>query len=364
MKFLKGLLIVFLFVIIVGGVGFLGYQIYTGNINGMDMSSDTDTSSDNQDRMGMDMSTETKAIPNPYLAQNREKLSDAIASINKAVELITIDPYSKATVPDMNSMSDMSDNMGDMDSKDINIYQSGNSSVSITSEEEEAENADTTTDMEEAMGTMDMETDKGDNYVYDQSKLEQLHNGIYCMAQGILTVNDLGNDLLNQSMQLEEYPLTYQSYVTRYNVSIQNRMKLEEAINLLSQASVLVNVNPYASSNGYSVDGEKMLQIHEGIYDLAQGMAGLNSLLNDFNNQMYEASISAQNAVYSNSTTSTMDMSSNIFTDLFDNISISTVVNILIIILVIGLVIGIFGMITSVFKSNKNMNHDRDDNNY
>lgn len=212
-----------------------------------------------------------------------------------------------------------------------------------------------------AMGSMTM--NQNNNIVYDQGKLQQLHSGIYTMAQGVLAINDLNENLLNQSMMLETNPLTYQTYVFRYNTALQNKAKLESAIELLNQISVLINVNPYASPNGYAYNSDNLKQLHEGIYKLAQGMGTLNSLKVDFTNQMSEASMQAQNRVYN---TNPMDMSQEMLgTGLFRNINLSTIFNLIIIVLMIGLIAGVLGAVLKMFKkNNKNLKITRDHQDY
>lgn len=363
MRFLKGLLAFFLVVIIIGGVSFIGWNIYVDYQfnNSMNMSSDN-TQSSSQDKSNKDetemsnMNNTAKnaeqnvAIPNPQDAQNREKMSRAIDLIDEAVELITFDPYSNATVPDSSDSMQM-ENKGQSSqvTGTINIYPSDNSSVNLTPSNDTATN-DTgmSTDTQGTMGNMNTDSDQSNNFVFDQAKLQQLHSGIYTVAQGIMAINELSKNLLNQSMKIEQTPFTYQTYVVRYSSALQNKTELDSAINMLGKASILINVNPYASDNGYAYNNDKMKQLHDGIYQYAQGMALLESLGEDFTNQMSTASMSAQNLVYN---TNQMDMSSSIGTNLFGNINMSTIFNVIIIILVIGLIIGILGAISNLFKN-------------
>lgn len=362
MKFIKGLVVFLLIIIIVGGVGFLAYNLYFGNMmlgNGMNMSSDNSedtTSNDTGDskdesmnmsdmEMSSDNMNQTAAIPNPQDAKNREKLNEAITLINKALDQITIDPYSNATVSDKSSMQ-MNSNMSSQGTGTINIYPSGNSSVNITPNDstQETDTSKTT------MAGMNMDDSTQDtentNYVYDQVKLQQLHSGIYTIAQGTLAIEELNDSLLGQSMILEQQPFTYQTYVLRYNNALQNKADLEKVMSLLDSASILINVNPYASDNGYTIDSDSVKQLHEGVYNFAQGMAILESLEQDFINQMSSASVSAQNTVYN---MGQMDMGSS-STSVFGGLSISTIFNIILIVLIVGLIIGILGSILKLFK--------------
>jgi len=361
MRFLKGLLAFFLIIIIVGGVAYVGWNIYVDSQfnNSMDMTSDNtqdNTNNEETDMSNMNNSTDNAeqnvAIPNPQDAENREKMSKAIDLIDEAVELITIDPYSNATVPDSSDPMQMDNSQGQASqvTGTINIYPSDNSSVNLTPSSDTAtnDNGMNNTETQSTMGKMDTVSNQSNNFVYDQAKLQQLHSGIYTVAQGILAINELSDNLLNQSMRIEQAPFTYQTHVLRYSAALQNKADLENALTMLDKASILINVNPYASENGYAYKNDNMKQLHEGIYKYAQGMALLESLGEDFTNQMTTASMSAQNLIYS---ANQMDMSGSIGTSLFSNINMSTIFNIIIIILVIGLIIGILGAISNLFKN-------------
>jgi len=365
MRFLKGLLAFFLIIIIVGGVAFVGWNIYVDYQFNNSMNMTSDNTKDNTNKEETDMSnmnntaenTEQNAsIPNPMDAHNREKMSRAIDLIDEAVELITIDPYSNATVPDSKDPMQMNDNQGQTSqvTGTINIYPNDNSTVNLTPSNDTA-TTDTgmSTGTKSTMDNMDADTSQSNNFVYDQAKLQQLHSGIYTLAQGILAINELSDNLLNQSMKIEQTPFTYQTYVVRYSSALQNKTELENAMNMLGKASILINVNPYAPENGYTYNNDYMKQLHEGIYKYAQGMALLESLGEDFTNQMTTASMSAQNLVYSSNQ---MDMSSSIGTNLFGNINMSTIFNVIIIILVIGLIVGVLGAVSNLFKNKARAN--------
>lgn len=365
MKFFKGLIAFLLIVIIVGGVGYLAYNLYFVNLmpgNEMNMSSDkmgdtsnntandtTNGTNNNSDMSDMDMSSgnmnQPVAIPNPEDGKNREKLNEAIALINKAMDQITIDPYSQATITDASGMK-MNGSMGSQVTGTINIYPSDNSSVNITPNDAAPEAASS----QPTMAGMNMEDSTKDtgktNYVYDQMKLQQLHSGIYTIAQGLAAIEELNDNLLGQSMTLEEQPFTYQTYVFRYNKALQNKAELEKVMSLLESASILINVNPYASESGYTIDSGSMNQLHEGVYKFAQGMALLESLNQDFISQMTAASMNAQNEV---SFMGQMNMSSS-SPQILGGINFSTIINIILIVLIIGLIIGILGAILNLFK--------------
>jgi hypothetical protein len=365
MRFLKGLLVVFLFIIIIGGLGFLGYSLFMGNMSfsKMNMSSDQKMSSgqESTNMPGKDtaVTSDTKndnLLPGSYNSQNREKLTNAINLINDAVELITIDPYSQITVSNNSMNMNRTQGNASQTNGSINIYPSDNSSVNITpgSSQTGPDLAGITDNTQNNMNMPDinMAGNQPNNTVYDQAKLQQIHNGIYTLAEGILTINELNNNLMTQSLTLEENPYTYQTYVNRYNNASRNKKDLDKATQMLKQAFVLVNINPYTSENGYQYNTDSMKQLHQGIYKLAQGMSMLESLGDDFIYQMSTAYTEAQSAV---SYSGQMNMDS-MQTGLFGNINMKTLLNIVIVILVVGLVTGIIGTISSLFRTRSNLN--------
>lgn len=136
MKFLRGLVVFFLVLIILGGLGYIGYNVFMGEIfqTRIDMTPKTQAQDMNGMNMGDTEKVQNASLPNPYVTLNREKMNQAISLIDQALELITIDPYSRATIPDSKDKMQM-DNMQGQVSKStgtINIYPSDNSSVNIT----------------------------------------------------------------------------------------------------------------------------------------------------------------------------------------------------------------------------------------
>lgn len=379
MKVLRTLFATFLILIIIGGLGYIGYSVFfMGGMNhqGMNTAPNTaqnttpgtavppgNTAAPNQNQQPANQhggghettggGSQNTAVLNTVAVQNRDRLSQAIGTINQAMDLITIDPYSKATVPSTNPnnmQQGTAQGQPGHGTGTINIYPGGNSSVNIAPNgnilpNNPASSANTN------QGAVNMQ--QGQNFVYDQGKLQQIHNGIFTLAQGIMTINQLNDDLLAQSSMVEAVPANYQTYVARYNTALQNKTKLSNAMSLLSQASTLINVNPYASSNGYPYNTDAMAQLHQGVYKLAQGMVMLNRLNEDFTRQMAEASAQVQyiaNAAYQNNN---MNHGAMTGWGLFGNINMSTVFNLILIVMVVGLIAGILGAIFSIFRKSK-----------
>ncbi len=349
MKFLKGLLATFLILVIIGGIGYIGYSYFFMDMNDNNTNM-SNTSNNNQNSSSSGMSgmennqnqqqTTTSNVNslNLIAVENRNRLNEAVNKINEAMDLITIDPYSKATVPTNSTMPNSTQqNTG---SGTINIYPSGNSSLNIMS-------SDTTGNLP----TQNMNNTPANNYVYDQGKLQQLHNGIFALAQGVSTLDGLNNDLLTQSSPYNTNLSDYQALMLQYYNALQNKAKLDNAISMINQATALINVNPYASQYGYAFNADAMGQLNRGVYALAQGMAGLNELSQNFTKQMSDATT----GVYSLSNgSSVMDMSNGMSSGFWGNISTATIINIVLGLFVIGLFAGIIGAVFNLFKPRNN----------
>lgn len=372
MKFFRSLFVVFLVLIIVGGLGYIGWSMFLapmsnsgnssmGNMPGMNTPPKNQTPSpqvpnNNQQMPGMsgmqqpqNNAVQNNAPLNIIAIQNKDKINQAIGTINQAIELISIDPYSRATVP-----SAVNGSMGNMQGQSnqggtVNVFPSGNSTVNVVPPGNNTPNnvsSSTNTNMGAMTGQQNT------NYVYDQGKLQQLNNGIYTFAQGIMQINQLSEDLTVQSAMLEDNPATYQTYSSRYYMALQNKSKLNNAVTKINQASTLVNVNPYASPNGYQINVPEMQNLHQGVYKLAQGMTMLSRLNDDFTTQMALAARQAQNITNAMNNMSDMNTSS-----MWSNISFSTIFNIVLVIMVIGLIIGILGAIVSMFRKRPGKNN-------
>ncbi|MFZ5986448.1 MAG: hypothetical protein ACOYWZ_04890 [Bacillota bacterium] len=362
MKFLRGLLAVFLVLTIVGGLGYIVWStVLPMYYPGMNAAPNNQPHTQAPGQQNPHGNTPQNNVPlNTTAIQNRDKLSQAISTINQAIDLISIDPYSKATLP-QESTAQMhpgtAQGQASQGSGTINIFPEGNSSVNISPNGNNTPNNQTTT-ANTNQGTTNMQQNQ--NYVFDQGKLQQLHNGIFTLAQGIMTINQLNDDLLVQSAVIEANPPNYETYVIRYNTALRNKTKLNNAMNLLSQASTLINVNPYASPNGYPYNKDAMAQLHQGVYKLAQGMAGLNGLNEDFTNQMAQAAMAAQNIIGRETLGITHGTAP--LDGLFGNINLTTLFNIILIVLLAGLILGVLGAVISMLGRNGRSNPDKEPN--
>jgi len=162
-----------------------------------------------------------------------------------------------------------------------------------------------------------------------------------------MLLNELNDDLAVQVEFMGQNSSNANNYLLRYNQALQNKTKLTNALQMISEALTLVNVNPYASSNGYQYDTQKMENLHKGIYQLAQAIAKLNKTNSGFSRQMLDAQVQAGNQM-----SGMNNMSSGISHGKMHGTSWLPapvpIMQIILVVLLVGLIIGIFGTIVSL----------------
>ena len=270
MRFLRFLFFLVIVALLVGGAFYatqMGWNwqnisMYFGNMNGSGMSGH------NMQHAGM--SGQMASPFNTLAAQNRDKLVQANTSLSQAMDLITTDPYSQITQPNKAGEAER----GSVPQGNVNVTPREGTTINI------APGAGSTI----VQSQNDLAAQP--NVVFDQSKLEQMHNGIFKYTQAMMLLQELNNDLADQSIMTEASPPNEQTYVIRYNLTLQNRSKINQAGRLLQEAMILVNVNPYTPSSGYIYNVPKMQQLHQGIAELAKSALVLNRLSEDFSQQM------------------------------------------------------------------------------
>ncbi len=385
MKFLKGFLVFILIAVIIGGIGYIGYSfLFMGDMNHSSMNSttanaatesqqNTDTNSNQNDQSmsgmagmpGMESkSSGTQSNQNNnsqqsnnqlalnqanLVLQNKDKLDKSAALINEALKLLSVDPYAPSDSTSGMNMQQQTNNEPVQPTQEststvtdsgnnttINIYPQGNSSSNT-------------------MASISTMSDMGTTY--DSNKMDQLHSGLYKIAIGTALMEQLKSDITYQAENAAgSYQDAVQYYSNQYNLTVQNKNKLNQIMTYLNEAANLVNINPYVSSNGLVYDKDRMNQIHQSIQKLAEGVVSLNGLSDDFTKQTISLTNTVQNYVNNanqqmNNSSMSMPMSSGLFGGLFDNISMASVVNIVLILFVIGLVFGILGFVFSLLKS-------------
>ena len=211
---------------------------------------------------------------NMLAAQNKDKLTQATVTLTQAMDMITTDPYSQITMPSRG------EGQTAVQQGNVNVTPGTGVTVNIAPG---------------AHGQQPRQPESpAANIVFDQSKMEQLHNGIFKFSQAIVVLQELNNDLADQSMMVESNPPDERTYMIRYNLTLQNRNKMNQVNRLLQEAMVLVNVNPYAPATGYVYNTQKMQQLHLGIFELAKSALVLSRMSEDFNQQLTQISSEAR----------------------------------------------------------------------
>lgn len=315
-KFLSFMLII----IIVGGVGFLGYSLLKNN-GGMSMDSmsgsmttgNNNMSSQPQDTMntGSGDDTQYSTVVISSVLQNKENLEKTIKDLNSSINLMTLDPYS-------------AENSQHGSQNQIPVGETAPQSSQITGMQ--------------SMGT-----------TYDAAKMEKLHTGLYKVSVGMKLLNQLNDNMEVQyekaSMEINE-PTEY--FYNQYLITVQNKAKLSEALTYVNEASSLLNINPYVSQSGSVYDKEKMSNIHDSIYELAQVVIDLNKINDDLANQAITLGNVTQGYIDSANSMQNMNMSS---TNTFSNINVVSLLNIAAIAFMAIFVVSILGYIYRLFRT-------------
>ena len=339
MKILRGFISFILILIIIGGVGFIGWSVYKnqGDMSGMNMPGTTNNTTDPQSTQHKSSDSSMSSMPNTpnklslntLTIQNKDRLNQVVTMIGDALNQITIDPYSKLTVPGTTVPPTMSTTP--QGNTTVNIYPNSNTAINVPPQATTAPQAPTAT------------TSPSANIVYNQGKLEQLHSGIFKLAQGMMLLNDLNDDLTLQATATE--PTSYEGYVERYALLLQNKLKLSKSLIMINEGSTLINVNPYASGIGFEYNAQQMEQFHKGVYKLAQGMLQGVKLGDDFTKQMSQI-----NTLASSNSMSNMNMSSG---SIIPTLNVKTIVTIIIIVLILTLIMSLIGATKSIFAGTK-----------
>jgi flagellar basal body-associated protein FliL len=347
MKVFRTIIGGFLVLIIIGGIGFLAWNLMgtSGNMIGMNMDNKGDANTpkgghqnstntqngtnqnDTSNNMASMPNMQNKISLNTMDVKNKDKFSQVILTINEAISQITIDPYSRITVPNQSLPQSVPGQPGNTT---INIYPNSTNTVTPITPTGPAPGT-----VLPAAGVI-----SNANMVYNQGKLEQLHNGIFKLSQGLMLLSELNDDLTLQATYVEQD--TYENYVTKYNTLLQNKVKLTKSLSLINEASMMVNVNPYTSGAGYGYDASQMDQLHRGIYRLAQGMLLGTRLSEEFTNQMAQVSnLTANNSMNG------MDMNTGFS---IGTLNINLILYIIIAVFVLSFIIALFGAVRSAFR--------------
>lgn len=366
-SFFGGLVVFFLITIILGGVGYLGYNIIKNGNGGMSSMTTDSTSVDttSTDVVNADTASDTvntdnnSTINNDTTAAsansnkigqinqvmlNKEALDKASNTIDSALVQMTLDPY--AAKADTNSTTDMQ-GMNDTQQNSTDTTTQGSTTVNIYT----APNDQTSQTQGMSMGQ-----------TYDADKMQKLHSGLFKVSVGMQLLSQLQDNI---EIQVEQASIDTTSgstyYMDQYYTTIQNKNKLSDALTYINEAVDLININPYVDASGVVYDSNKMTQLHDSIYMIAQGVVDLNKLNDDLLSQAVQIGTLAQNAynqelidsASSNNSISTMDMTTDTTGSLLSNINISSIITFAMIAFVVIFIIGLLGSIMNLFKSGK-----------
>jgi len=355
-SFLSGLVVFFLIIVILGGVGYLGFNIIknANGMPGMNMVSDkTSTDEENTktavtDTKGETANTENNSqanVQNAYkinqinqIMNNKEALSQAYDIITSALDKMTLDPYAADT--DMNSsMNDQSMNDQSMNDAKSDAATSGDSQDKTTINIYNGSVSDQESTQMQSMGQ-----------TYDADKMQQLHSGLYKVSVGMQLLDLLQDDIAGQ---IEKAGVDTSSktefYMNQYYKTVQNKNKLKEALTYINEAVDLININPYVDANGLVYDAKRMAQLHDSIYIIAQGVVDLNKLNDDMLSQAVDLGTLAQNA-YNESQQNQNNMG-NMNMPASSGLNISNIITIVLIAFVVIFIIGLLGGIINLFRS-------------
>jgi hypothetical protein len=364
MRIIRSFLGFILILLIIAGVGYIGYSFWVNpgmrsmlgmngmnsgnsinmnNMNNMNSTTMSGIGSSNMNMQGNNMNgmnmngASTGTQINQLALQNKDALDQFITQLTDAVNQITIDPYSSITANGGTPGTNVQPNGGTT----INVYPNASNPVNVMP----GSNSNNQT---QSANTSNM----GANIptVYNQYKLEQVHTGIYRLSQGMMMLNELGDDLTAQSAIIEPAVTDYSTYLLRYNSALSNKTKLNSAMNLLNSATTLINVNPYAGAYGFQYDPTAMENFHKGIFKLAQAMRVASKISDNYTAELSTAANNLNN--YGSMYNMNMYTGSG-YGSFFNFANVPFIFTVILIVMIIALVIGIFGTIRSMFKPKK-----------
>jgi hypothetical protein len=362
---LSGLVVFVLIIIILGGVGYLGFNIIT-NANGMSSMSMTSnskttntksTDTKSTDTSNTDTSNETVTADNAstkdkgstykinqinQIVTNKDALDKAYNLIHSALGEMTLDPYA-ANVDTSSSMS----------------YQMKKQSNSNEGNNTNNSSQDRTTVNIYTGNVSDQQTTQmsGMGRTYDANKMQKLHSGLYKVSVGMQLLKQLQDNISAQIEQANfDAGSETQYYINQYNTIMKDKSTLNSALTYINEAVDLININPYVDANGLVYDTDKMTTLHDSIAIIAQGVVDLNILNNNLLSQSISLGTLAQNS-YNKAqlenqyaAASTMNMTST------SGINISSIFTLILIVFAVIFIIGLLGSILSLFKTGDKRN--------
>lgn len=303
------------------------------------------------------------------ILQSRENLSKAITALNEAMAIMTLAPYA----PIGESTANM--DMGNAQNNDAPVVET-QPDIQNQANVQAQPNTQPQTTSTPANTVMQNMGSK-----YDVEKMTQLHTGLYKMAVGKVLLDQLNNELVTQAELAYKNTLSpLQFYSNQYNLTQQYNSKLNQSFTFINEAANLVNINPYVSADGLALDNVRMENIHQSVYKLAEGVAALSLLSDEFTSQsislasmvqaanmnvqavnqnaqtanrsVQAANQSVQPAIHNVQTTDSNNTATSNATagSIFSNFNVSGAVNVILILFVAGLILGMIGFAFSLIK--------------
>lgn len=377
-KFFSGLLVLILILIILGGVGFIGYSILksggmkmssmsststdttknttdTSSMSGMSNSTtSTDTTKNTTDTGSMSGMTNNTTTSNTNtqnqqsstslnqinaIMQNKDLLDKTALLLDDSLKLMTLDPFAVDPKTQNNNVVTKGQDNTVTTPTDSNTNKTtqGNTTININPP---TSTTSTNSTVESVMPNM--------GAAYDQGKMEQVHAGLYKLSIGMQLLDQLKDNLSNQiekaGVNVNDVP---QYYINQYYITMDNKNKLNSILTYLNDSANLININPYIAISGAVYDKDRMSQIHQSIIKRAEGIVGLNKLGDNFSNQLITLTNLAQNSSSNNQ----MNMNStSMFSGLLANLNLSTIASGVLVIFVLIFIIGLLGFVKSLFK--------------
>lgn len=376
-SFLSGLLVFILIIIILGGVGYLGFNIITNanGMSGMNMASSSSTETKSTDSKSKDSTSmkqasnatdatdstdkdtaSTSNTENAYKVSqinqvmlNKEALDKAYDTINAALEKMTLDPYASnsdtnGSISDQMTKQSMSmDNSQSSTQNDTNSDSKSNTTVNVYNGDAQDQS---TQNQSMSMGK-----------TYDADKMQQLHSGLYKVSVGMQLLKQLQDDVAKQIEQASvDTSNQTEYYMNQYYKTIASKNKLNNALTYINDAVDLININPYVDANGLVYDSDRMTNLHDSIYTIAQGVVDLNKLNDTLLSQSVSLGSLAQNAYLQSQQNQDSNSMNNMNMPTSSNFNISNIVTIVLIIFVAIFIIGFIGAILNLFKSGTKSN--------
>ncbi|HYE69545.1 MAG TPA: hypothetical protein VEA58_13090 [Anaerovoracaceae bacterium] len=169
--------------------------------------------------------------------------------------------------------------------------------------------------------------------------------GVRALAEGMHEISKLEKQLAGHAQLKIEYPITYETYVNRYNLLLEDQKLLEAAYMKIDKArNLLMN----STKQIPAVESGFWVEVNQSIYQSSLALAELQDLSVWMNEQLQLTSAEA-NYYYQASTKISNNVATNEVKEVNQNILIVWVFAIL---FALAMIVGLIGAIIKGFKGN------------